>query len=185
MDIVNNNQGLKRKIPSNHVESQNKSQKIVKSGKPNAQKHQQQFRYGNYANYYQKRYGQSSDVDIRITMLQPHHEFFTDKKVLDIGCNSGDFSFELARSFRIKSLLGVDIDGGLIEKARSTLQRLKTENDESIISDVLSNVTFRKVSKFSILLFLRILNQSLQSSFRQTTSSTTLGCWTTSRPSSM
>lgn len=145
MESINNNQGLKRKIAQNHSEIQIKSKKVVKSGKPPSHK-QQKFRYGNYENYYHKRYGQSSDVDIRIKMLQPYHEYFTDKRILDVGCNCGEFSFELAKTFRTKSLLAIDIDGNLIDKARTSLQRLKTEQDDESIKKVLSDVTFRKVS---------------------------------------
>lgn len=144
MEISKNNQGVKRKFDQNHSEIQNKSQKNVKSGKPTSHK-QQQFRYGNYENYYHKRYGQSTDIDIRIRMLQPYQDYFTDKKVLDIGCNCGEFSIELAKTFHIKSLLGIDIDGHLIEKARTSLSKSKTEQDESI-RNVLSNLSFRKVS---------------------------------------
>lgn len=47
-------------------------------------------------------------------MFRNHKELFENKKVLDIGCNSGFITIEIAKLFHPISILGIDIDAGLI-----------------------------------------------------------------------
>ncbi|KAI0225312.1 hypothetical protein L0F63_002497 [Massospora cicadina] len=49
-------------------------------------------------------------------------ELFTNKQVLDIGCNSGFITTHIALHFMPKKILGIDLDPGLIEKAWSHLK---------------------------------------------------------------
>jgi 7SK snRNA methylphosphate capping enzyme len=49
-------------------------------------------------------------------------DWFCSKKCLDIGCNSGHLTLEIARTFAPSSILGVDIDAKLIEKAKQGLE---------------------------------------------------------------
>jgi len=46
-------------------------------------------------------------------------EWFEDKRCLDIGCNAGVVSFDIARTFFPSYILGIDIDPSLIEKAHA------------------------------------------------------------------
>ena len=58
-------------------------------------------------------------VDPRLTNLKS--DLFKGKDVLDIGCNSGFFSIDLALLYAPNSLLGIDIDPSLIRKAKNHL----------------------------------------------------------------
>lgn len=77
------------------------------------------------AGYYKTRYGQApgSSVepvlaprDPRVNLLQA--SWFEGKKCLDVGCNEGDLTLELVRRFRPRRMVGVDIDGYLVQRAR-------------------------------------------------------------------
>ncbi|KAJ3326195.1 hypothetical protein HDV06_000071 [Boothiomyces sp. JEL0866] len=70
--------------------------------------------YGNYKNYYGYRI-----TDSRISLFEK--EWFTGKRVCDIGCNAGRISIEIAKKFTPSYVEGVDIDPDLIRKARYTL----------------------------------------------------------------
>eukprot|EP00729_Bicosta_minor_P015995 gene15995-10995_t len=72
------------------------------------------FQYGNYRAYYDSRL--SGGDDPRLKLIKP--EWITDKKVLDIGCNSGDFTVEFAKTFHAASVKGVDIDRALVARAK-------------------------------------------------------------------
>lgn len=106
------------------------------------------FRYGNYRNYYYKRLGSGEHhTDIRLKILEAHAEYFKDKTVLDIGCNSGFITVNVAKSLLPASVLGIDIDEKLISVARRDLEKEKTEDnlsEQQIVA--LNRVTFRQVS---------------------------------------
>ena len=48
-------------------------------------------------------------------------KYFKKKDILDIGCNAGYFTISLAEHFHPKMILGIDIDGILIQKARRVI----------------------------------------------------------------
>ncbi|XVE70466.1 hypothetical protein DITRI_Ditri10aG0074600 [Diplodiscus trichospermus] len=75
------------------------------------------FPFGNYKNYYGYRIGPGREVeeDPRIKVLKK--EWFEGKDCLDIGCNSGIITIQIAKKYKCKSILGLDIDSGLIEDA--------------------------------------------------------------------
>jgi 7SK snRNA methylphosphate capping enzyme len=73
--------------------------------------------YGNYPSYYRKR-GPSDD---RIKLLK--EKWFKGKNILDIGCNAGHVSIEIASQFEPLSVTGVDIDPVLVRKARNQLYK--------------------------------------------------------------
>ncbi|KAI8059555.1 Bicoid-interacting protein 3-domain-containing protein [Gongronella butleri] len=77
-------------------------------------------RYGNYHNYYKSRRNTASTVDPRLAALD--RDLFKDKKVLDIGCNSGNISILIAREMHPQHVLGVDLDEQLIQFANSNLR---------------------------------------------------------------
>lgn len=68
--------------------------------------------YGNYHGYYSKR---PSVRDPRLSLLPP--SFFAGKTVLDIGCNEGWVTCEIAQMWRAARVVGVDIDEILIRAA--------------------------------------------------------------------
>ena len=103
------------------------------------------FKYGNYKNYYYKRLGAGNDqTDVRIQLMEPHAEYFHEKRILDIGCNSGLITINLAKKFQPKSIVGVDIDAELINIARRQVERQKADHPSEI--NALSKVIFRTVS---------------------------------------
>ena len=50
-------------------------------------------------------------------------QWFCNKRCMDIGCNAGAVSLELAERFHTQSMLGVDIDASLIGQARRSASR--------------------------------------------------------------
>ncbi|CAE6488942.1 unnamed protein product [Rhizoctonia solani] len=69
--------------------------------------------YGNYKNYYTKRGNQSSDP--RLKALPPG--LFKGKRILDIGCNEGWVTCEIASRYEAQEVIGVDIDAELVSRA--------------------------------------------------------------------
>ncbi|GMH45284.1 hypothetical protein BSKO_13241 [Bryopsis sp. KO-2023] len=68
--------------------------------------------YGNYPNYYWVR-----TEDSRIEAFKK--KWFNGLDCLDVGCHEGNFTLEIVKKFRPKSMIGVDIDRTLVlEKAR-------------------------------------------------------------------
>lgn len=105
------------------------------------------FKFGNYRNYYFKRLGVGClQEDIRLELMKMHPECFRDKQILDIGCNSGILTINFVKHLRPCSVLAIDIDGNLIDMARKNLQKEKT--DFSLAENqimALNSVIFRKV----------------------------------------
>lgn len=54
-------------------------------------------------------------------------QYFKRKVVLDVGCNSGFLTIALGEKFRPRMILGVDIDGVLITKARNLVSMRANE----------------------------------------------------------
>lgn len=73
------------------------------------------FPFGNYRNYYGYRIGQDMEEDPRLKVMKK--EWFEGKDCLDIGCNNGSITIQIAKKFHCKSILGVDIDPNRIEDA--------------------------------------------------------------------
>ncbi|XP_019052380.1 PREDICTED: probable RNA methyltransferase At5g51130 isoform X2 [Nelumbo nucifera] len=86
--------------------------------------------YGNYRNYYGYRIGQNLQEDPRLSVLRK--EWFEDKECLDIGCNQGLITISIAKKFCCRRILGIDIDGGLIESACWNLRRTVQMEKSSI-----------------------------------------------------
>uniref|UniRef100_B3P2J0 RNA methyltransferase n=2 Tax=Drosophila erecta TaxID=7220 RepID=B3P2J0_DROER len=85
------------------------------------------FTYGNYKHYYGKRILDKDFHDIRLDVLGTQPDLFRGKQLLDIGCNSGHMSIEIARKFEVKSLVGLDIDRGLVKDAQNTVSHMKRQ----------------------------------------------------------
>ncbi|GAA5883184.1 hypothetical protein JCM16303_006133 [Sporobolomyces ruberrimus] len=75
--------------------------------------------HGNYLNYYERRNTSPSLPDERLTLIP--REWIVGKKVLDVGCNAGQVTIELARDYHALKVTGVDIDKDLTRKAKSKL----------------------------------------------------------------
>lgn len=57
-------------------------------------------------------------------------QYFRKKIILDIGCNAGYLTIALAHQFRPRMMLGIDLDGSLIAKARKVLSFRANELSE-------------------------------------------------------
>jgi len=86
--------------------------------------------HGNYHGYYLKR---PFREDPRLALLQP--SIFSGKRVLDIGCNEGWVTCEIAQSWAAWKVVGVDIDEALIRGAwrrRRTIWSLQAPDNVAI-----------------------------------------------------
>ncbi|KAJ0090452.1 hypothetical protein Patl1_13300 [Pistacia atlantica] len=92
-------------------------------------KRKEVFPFGNYKNYYGYRIGEGLDEDPRLKVFK--EEWFQGKNCLDIGCNSGIITIQIAKKFQCRTILGVDIDSNRIEDAYWHLRKIvKMEKDE-------------------------------------------------------
>lgn len=102
------------------------------------------FKYGNYDRYYGYRNAEHF-TDIRLEAFQNHAYLFTDKHILDIGCNNGLISMAIAKQFSIKSITGLDIDKTLVNRARQkiTIEKQSFINNNNNLSSYPHNVFFK------------------------------------------
>jgi hypothetical protein len=77
------------------------------------------FVYGNYDTYYNYR-NPGDAQEPRLAVMRK--EWFEGKRALDIGCNSGAVTIDIARTMHCRHIMGVDIDKSLVTKARSHLK---------------------------------------------------------------
>jgi 7SK snRNA methylphosphate capping enzyme len=90
-------------------------------------------RHGNYTSYYTFR---SQNVpDPRLTQLKT---FVQGRRILDLGCNAGKLTLELATHFAASQVVGVDLDTGLIASACKAKQTALSEGKD------VENVTFEE-----------------------------------------
>lgn len=95
-------------------------------------KNKQRFIYGNYSQYYGYRNNNTNESgkdkgfhDIRLGVFEEHKEIFKNKQVLDIGCNNGFITMEVAKRLEVKTIVGLDIDKQLISQAVKALIKQK------------------------------------------------------------
>lgn len=72
--------------------------------------------YGNYQSYHRKLGGSGGGGDPRLALVPS--DWLRDRLVLDVGCNAGAVTLEVALSKAPERITGVDIDPDLIKKAR-------------------------------------------------------------------
>ncbi|XP_040575230.1 uncharacterized protein [Lepeophtheirus salmonis] len=114
LEIVSPVLPLKKKNPSPRFKDKNRK-----------------FQYGNYNRYYgYRKPSDSIEEDLRLRFLKP--EWYRGKKVLDIGCNVGKLTDIIAKLFRPRSIIGIDIDKDLINVARKNLRK---KRDAHVISE--------------------------------------------------
>lgn len=77
--------------------------------------------HGSYRHYYERRHcGNSSQTDERLPLITPLLSRYPSPALLDIGCNDGAVTTNLAA--QVAKAVGVDINPGLIAKARKKLR---------------------------------------------------------------
>ncbi|KAM7363891.1 U6 snRNA methylphosphate capping enzyme Amus [Cochliomyia hominivorax] len=111
-----------------------------------AKTNRDKFIYGNYSQYYGYRNKDKGYHDIRLDVFKEHQEIFKNKHILDIGCNSGFITMEVAKQFECKSIIGLDIDKTLINQAVKNLTKLKKslpmDNELKRLQKFPFNITF-------------------------------------------
>ncbi|KAL9224522.1 hypothetical protein vseg_000547 [Gypsophila vaccaria] len=109
-------------------ESSNKT--VNQAELPKKKKFKEVAPYGNYRNYYGYRVGNDMEQDPRFRVLKK--DWFEGKDCLDIGCNSGLITINIAKKFQCRTILGVDIDYVRVKDAWSNLKNFgrfkKSEN---------------------------------------------------------
>lgn len=95
--------------------------------------------FGNYRNYYGYRIGHDMEGDPRLKVFKK--EWFEGKDCLDIGCNSGIITIQIAKIFHCCSILGVDIDSDRIQEANWNLRRTLRKYDNKHPNASKSEVT--------------------------------------------
>eukprot|EP01064_Diplonema_japonicum_P008095 TRINITY_DN15619_c0_g1_i1.p1 TRINITY_DN15619_c0_g1~~TRINITY_DN15619_c0_g1_i1.p1 ORF type:complete len:309 (+),score=78.82 TRINITY_DN15619_c0_g1_i1:54-980(+) len=79
-----------------------------------------EYIYGNYDKYYGYR---SIVEDNRVKAIKRVKAELKGKAWLDIGCNNGQLTTVLATAMEARTILGIDIDGRLIERARKMMKK--------------------------------------------------------------
>ncbi|XP_055377582.1 probable RNA methyltransferase CG1239 [Condylostylus longicornis] len=104
------------------------------------------FEYGNYSRYYGYRNAKNFQ-DIRLEAFSKYKNLFEGKEVLDIGCNSGLITMQIAedhQKFNVKHIVGLDIDKKLINRAIKIIEkkRRNTKNKAEDKSKFPFNIKF-------------------------------------------
>ena len=86
-----------------------------------------EYTSGSYDPYYHLRYMRVAEIDVRLAMILETFGsfFFVQKRVLEIGCNSGFIVFYIGAYLRASHVTGVDIDSSIILKNTSQLRKFK------------------------------------------------------------
>ena len=86
------------------------------------------FCFGNYSKYYGYRNPDKAE-DVRLQYFDA--SIFAGKDVLDMGCNIGHITLTIAKEYEPKKIVGVDIDGNLINVARKNIRRYLSKEKSS------------------------------------------------------
>jgi SAM-dependent methyltransferase len=81
--------------------------------------------YGNFDKYYNPEKSVNNEVRDRLAILPS--SYFTNKKVLDIGCNDGTFTLALTLEFDPSLIIGIDIDNKLISRAIKNVHKVTND----------------------------------------------------------
>lgn len=130
------------RVPDNGTTTSSDDLSSSLSAKLNKGKNEK-FRYGNYNRYYGYRNSGSFASDSRLKLMKK--EWFEGNSVLDIGCNTGQVTIEIARKFNPKTILGIDIDGGLIKTAKKNVIRVVPLPTDSAQGSIKFPKSFAKV----------------------------------------
>lgn len=98
---------------------------------PKKRKRKEVAIFGNYRNYYGYRISQELEEDPRLKVFKK--EWFEGKDCLDIGCNSGLITINIAKKFCCRSILGVDIDSDRIEEAHWNLRKIAKTSTRKLL----------------------------------------------------
>jgi len=94
---------------------------VVDAGRSN--KKRSVYIFGNYRRYYE--YRNNNSPDPRLDALYSRLDLFKNKRLLDIGCNNGFITVEIAKRFGVRYITGFDIDDQFIKEANSGIKSVK------------------------------------------------------------
>ncbi|KAG5868913.1 hypothetical protein JTB14_023095 [Gonioctena quinquepunctata] len=111
----------KLEIEKKKLEDRKKRTKILEKYFGGGNSDSSNFIYYGYRNPH-------NEIDHRLRVFSHHSYLFENKDILDIGCNIGHVTLSVARDFRARTVLGIDIDQKLISIARKNIKHyVKTE----------------------------------------------------------
>jgi 7SK snRNA methylphosphate capping enzyme len=143
-----------------HLQIEESQQTDHEAPKRKKTRNNPQFPYGNYNDYYKVRY-KDYTIDSRVLVIQQQSQYdFNDKTCLDIGCNTGFLTLQIAQNLNVKSIVGVDIDPGLIRKAKKNVKQLLT--DHSTLQQQFLVANTKSEEKQDRARFVASTNQKLQ-----------------------
>ncbi|KAJ5073098.1 7sk snRNA methylphosphate capping enzyme [Anaeramoeba ignava] len=127
------NKRNKRKDQKPRIQKNQKQQpKKFKTKTKKNQNKKNEFIFGNYSRYYGYRLV-NQEKDPRINILPS--KLFEGKNCLDIGCNSGFLTLKIAYNYNVKSMVGIDIDNSLINKAKIRNRKKKEKIKNKFIQE--------------------------------------------------
>ncbi|KAI4380706.1 hypothetical protein MLD38_006868 [Melastoma candidum] len=135
----------KKKVKNHRIEG-GESREEKKSNGGKNKKRKEFAPFGNYRNYYGYRVGQDLGEDPRLKVLKK--EWFEGRDCLDVGCNNGLITINIAKKLFCRSILGIDIDSKRIEDAYWILRKFlraeaadeaQSRNSKKEVAEKLSN----------------------------------------------
>lgn len=104
--------------------------------------------------------GGERDYQGRLQIIERHIDF-RGKRVLDLGCSAGFYSFSIAR--KALSVTGVDGDAHMIERNRDAAQRIGCTNVEFLCERITSEF-LQGLPTYDVVLFLSVFHHLLADS---------------------
>lgn len=100
---------------------------FAEAGLPSGKaKEEDKHRYGNFHTYYSTRLEEKFAKDPRLDLMK--EEWFKGLSVLDIGCNSGLVTINIAKELGPRRIVGLDIDPKLVGNARRNIRHYCDES---------------------------------------------------------
>lgn len=114
----------KAPVPKPTADSVTPSKKPSSNSPTSAVNKQYDSSRGSYRGYYQRRnHNEKDKADVRLPYLyRSIADIPGELTVLDVGCNVGTVTAEIARMNNVKKMVGIDIDKGLISKAKRAMK---------------------------------------------------------------
>eukprot|EP01035_Chromulina_nebulosa_P027083 gene27083-35569_t len=104
---------------------------------------------GNYRGYYKMRGGASQDTLSRARVFLGGHVsesgYLYNKLCIDVGCNDGKLTMEIAKLCRPRLIIGIDTDNKLIESAQKLNKRVIFQHEHGDVSSMEDGQLLNKI----------------------------------------